>query len=163
VFLRLLLLFTVVPLVELWLLFAISSRTSPLFTIGLVVATGFLGAALARRQGWQAWLRIQQQLAQGQPPTNALVDGVLIILAAAVLITPGVLTDLVGFALLVPSIRATLRSRLASWLKTRATARFHTSFHATTQGNSAENSETGKHPVIDTEFTRHPADDESSD
>ena len=153
-FLRLLLLFTIVPLVELWLLLRISEFTSPLFTVALVLLTGFVGAALARRQGWQTWRRIQQQLAQGQPPTESLLDGMMILLAGAVLITPGVLTDLLGFSLLVPAFRKLVRHRAAAWLKTRAMVQFHANDAAgSTRSNSAQDDS-----IIDAEFTRHPTD-----
>jgi len=110
---RLLLLFTVVPLVELWLLFGIAKRTSIWFTIALVLVTGFVGAALARWQGWRTVTRIQDELRQGHLPAGALVDGVLILVAGVLLITPGVLTDSLGFLLLIPPCRTLVKAYLA--------------------------------------------------
>ena len=115
--LRLILLLTVVPLVELWLLLWISQQTSLAFTVGLVIATGVLGAALARWQGLRTVLRIQQQMAAGQLPADALLDGLMILLAAAVLVTPGVLTDAFGFLLLVPPCRQWIKRALRRRLK----------------------------------------------
>jgi len=120
VLLRLLLLFTVVPLVELALLVWIGRQTSLWFTLGLVVATGLAGAWLARYQGFRCWRRVQQDLVAGALPADALVDGLMILLAGALLITPGVLTDLLGFALLLPPFRRLLRG----YLKRRLVARF---------------------------------------
>ena len=103
---RLLLLMTVIPLLELWLLFEIADRTSGWFAFGLVLVTGAVGASLARWQGWRAMQRIQRELSQGQMPGGALLDGLLIFVAGVVLVTPGVMTDAVGFLLLIPPTRA---------------------------------------------------------
>jgi UPF0716 protein FxsA len=117
VFLRLLLLFSLVPLVECWLLFQIYQQTSLAATLALVLATGALGAWLARRQGLRAISRLQSQMSQGQLPTESLGEGFLILIAGVVLITPGILTDLFGFALLVPPIRSVVRRWLTSRLR----------------------------------------------
>ncbi|QDU10358.1 FxsA family protein [Gimesia aquarii] len=118
--LRLFLLFTIIPLAELWLLLWFSSLTSPTVTFGLVVVTGILGAWLARKQGSQAWKKIQQNMVQGQPPTGVLLDGLMILIAGAFLITPGIMTDLVGFSLLIPAFRELLKVRVGEWVKHRA-------------------------------------------
>lgn len=118
-FLRLLLLFTVVPLVELSLLLALHERIGLMSTVALVLATGVLGTALARRQGLGVWWRVQECLARGEAPTDALVDGALILVAAAVLITPGVLTDALGFVLLIPPLRALVKRGLKRYFKGR--------------------------------------------
>lgn len=110
--LRLLLLFTVVPLVELVLLLVLADYTGWRFTLGLVLATGIAGAALARWQGLRCLRRLQQQAAAGQVPADALMDGLMILVAAALLVTPGVLTDVVGFGLLAPPVRSVLKRRL---------------------------------------------------
>lgn len=117
---RLFLLFTIIPLSELWLLYWFSRLTSPTIAFGLVVATGFLGAWLARKQGSQAWKKIQQHMVQGQPPTGVVLDGLMILVAGAFLITPGIMTDLVGFAFLIPAFREILKVRIGKWLKQRA-------------------------------------------
>ena len=118
---RLLILFTVVPLVEVVILFRIAEYLSWSATIALVVVTGVLGTWLARREGLRVLGRIQADLAAGIPPTGAMVDGALILVAGLVLVTPGVLTDLCGFALLVPSIRAWVKRRLAEAFQRRIT------------------------------------------
>ncbi len=119
--LRLLLLFTLVPLVELALLIWISQYTGLLFTIGLVILTGVVGAWLAREQGLRCWLEVQRQLSRGELPAEPLLDGLMILVAAAVLITPGVLTDAAGFALLVPPIRRMVRRYLTERFRARIT------------------------------------------
>ena len=118
-FLRLLLLLTVVPLVELVILLRLAQRFSWQATVALVIVTGILGAWLARREGLKALVRIQTDLAQGVPPVAAVVDGALILAAGLVLVTPGILTDLCGFALLIPPIRRWVRRRLSEAFKKR--------------------------------------------
>ncbi|HSR66749.1 MAG TPA: FxsA family protein [Acidobacteriota bacterium] len=112
---RLLILFILIPAVELMLLVEIGRRIGTLATIGLIVFTGMLGAFLARRQGLKVWRQLQSELSQGRPPAATLVEGVLILVAGAVLMTPGVLTDAFGFLLLIPPCRRVLRKWLFAW------------------------------------------------
>ena len=119
-FLRLLLLFTVVPLVELFLLIEIGRRIGPWPTIALVVVTGTLGAWLARTQGLRTLARVRSQWQGGKIPTQALVDALLILIAGAVLLTPGVLTDLAGFFLLTPFGRRVVSRTAVEWFRRRA-------------------------------------------
>lgn len=97
---RLILLFTIVPLLELSLLLRIGNWLGAGPTLGLVLGTGFVGAWLARREGLRAWSAVQEQLGRGQVPGRELLDAVLVLLAGVVLITPGILTDAVGFTLM---------------------------------------------------------------
>lgn len=97
---RLILLFTIVPLVELTLLLRIGEWLGVGPTLGLVLGTGFLGAWLARREGVRAWTAVHEQLGRGQMPGRELLDAVLVLVAGVVLITPGILTDLAGFTLM---------------------------------------------------------------
>ena len=109
---RLLFLFIAVPVVELVLLIEIGQRVGTIATIGLIVGTGVVGASLARHQGTSTLARLQEELKDGRLPAEPIVDGVLILVAAAVLITPGVLTDLVGFLCLIPACRQLLKRYL---------------------------------------------------
>ncbi len=111
-FAKLLLLFTVVPLVELLLLLEIGRRMGTLATLLLIVGTGVIGALLAKRQGLGVVRRVQAELAAGQLPAATIVDGVIIVVAGALLITPGVLTDIAGFSCLVPLTRRLIRAML---------------------------------------------------
>lgn len=103
---RLILLFVVVPAAELALLIEIGSRIGTPATLGLIVATGLLGATLARRQGLQVLGQVQSEVAEGRIPAGSLVDGLLILIAGALLVTPGVLTDAFGFLCLTPVFRS---------------------------------------------------------
>jgi UPF0716 protein FxsA len=118
-FLRLLLLFTVVPLIELFLLIKIGGVIGVVPTIAIVIGTGVLGAGLARWQGLAVLRRINDDMTAGRLPTDALIDGLLILVAAAVLLTPGLLTDTLGFVLLVPASRAFARKAVAAGIARR--------------------------------------------
>lgn len=111
-FVRLLAIFVGIPLIELALLVRIGARLGLGPTLGLVVVTGFIGAALARQQGFRVWTRIQTELQSGRMPATELLDGLLILLGGIVLITPGLLTDLCGLALMIPTVRRYVRMRL---------------------------------------------------
>lgn len=114
-FFFILILFTLVPLVELGLLIWIGIHTSLGFTIGLVLMTGILGASLARWQGWRTVERIHAEWAGHRIPADALLDAFLILIAGLFLVTPGILTDLLGFALLIPPVRTLAKRRLIAW------------------------------------------------
>ena len=102
---RLFLLFIGIPLIELWLLVEIGQMFGGLVTIGLVILTGAVGVTLAKQQGINTIARLRHDVGAGRFPADSLVDGLMILLAALVLITPGVLTDFVGFLFLIPRFR----------------------------------------------------------
>jgi UPF0716 protein FxsA len=120
-FFRLLILLTVVPIVELAILIRIGKAISLGPTLGIILLTGVVGAALAKREGLKTLARIQAELSAGTIPAGPMVDGLLILIAAALLVTPGVLTDVVGFLLLVPPARHRLRDALRRYLAKRVT------------------------------------------
>jgi len=112
---RLLLLFVLLPALELGLLISVGRRIGTLETVGLIVATGVVGASLARSQGLQVLARVQGELGAGRLPAESLVDGMIILVAAALLVTPGVLTDAFGLLCLVPAFRRVVKR----WLRRR--------------------------------------------
>ncbi len=116
---RLLALFIIVPIVELVLLFTVGARIGLWPTLGIILATAVLGAALTRSQGAKTVARAQAAAASGELPHAEVLDGLMIVIAGAVLLTPGFLTDALGFALLVPPVRAALRRRLVRSLAGR--------------------------------------------
>ena len=118
-FVRLLLLFTLVPIVELAVLIEIGQHLGMLPTVALVLATGALGAALARREGIQAFHRRRDSIGQGSFPGEAILDGVLILGGGLLLLTPGILTDLLGFAALVPGTRNFIKYYLKTAIERR--------------------------------------------
>lgn len=113
---RLLLLFIAVPLVETWLLIEVGSRIGALATIGLIILTAIIGSQLVRIQGFRTVQEIQAHQQRGEAPALPLLEGAALLIAGITLLTPGFLTDALGFALLVP----TLRRRLAVNLLRRA-------------------------------------------
>lgn len=116
---RLILLFVAVPLVELYLLVRIGETIGLGPTILLVLLTGALGATLARAQGLATWNRFQRSMSEGRLPGRELLEGILILVAAAVLLTPGILTDAIGFLLLAPPLRRWLVGKLARRMEAR--------------------------------------------
>ena len=112
---RLLLLFVVLPALELALLISLGRWIGTFETVGLIVVTGVVGASLARSQGLQVLARVQDELSAGRLPAESLVDGLIILVAAALLVTPGVLTDAFGLLCLVPGFRRLLKR----WLRRR--------------------------------------------
>lgn len=150
VFLRFLLLLAVIPLLELWLLIELTKRTSLWWTIALVLFTGMLGMSLVRWQGTKALRQIQQQLSSGESPSLAIISGVLVLVAGAFLLTPGIITDSAGFLLLIPQVRSTIaryvQKRLVSgavngikgsvWVSSFSTGFPHTT--SASEGNGSE-------------------------
>lgn len=124
-FWKLLALFTVVPLVELALLLFVGSKIGPWPTFAIVLITGIAGSVLARREGLRAWRKIQDTLNAGQLPANDMVEGLLIVVAGALLLTPGMLTDVAGLSLLVPPVRARVREYLQSRYRMRMEAQMN--------------------------------------
>lgn len=118
---RLFLLFTLVPLVELWLLVQIGGMIGALPTIALVAATGMAGAWLVRREGRKALAEYQKAMAEARLPEDGILSGLLILLGGVMLITPGILTDLTGLALMIPPLRRAVARRLEQRLQTKLT------------------------------------------
>lgn len=104
--------FLLVPLAEIWLLIEIGDVIGAGWTIFGVVFTAVLGAALVRVQGLSTLMRVQAQLAQGNMPAVEVLEGAALLVAGALLLTPGFFTDAAGFALLTPPLRRKLIRRL---------------------------------------------------
>lgn len=109
---RLLALFLITPVVELALLIQLGEYIGFWPTVGVIVLTGITGSYLAKREGLSIWKRFNERLKGGELPGKELLDGVIILVAGALLITPGVLTDLFGFIGLIPFTRAMVRKYL---------------------------------------------------
>jgi len=129
-FWKILLAFAFLPLLELALLLELGRLVGLGPTILLVMGTALLGAALARSQGMGVIRRIRGQLSQGNIPTEGLLDGAFVLSGGLLLLTPGLLTDLMGFVFLIPFTRSPLKR----WLKRRLERLIqknavHTSYH----------------------------------
>ena len=114
---RLALLFVIVPLLELALLIEIGQVVGFLPTMALVVLTGVTGAWLTRLEGLRTLVKLRDDLARGQLPGQAIMDGMSILVGGALLLTPGILTDLVGFSLLLPPTRRAIQRRVRESLE----------------------------------------------
>lgn len=112
---RLIILFTVVPVVELAILIKVGTVLGTLKTILIVILTGILGAILTKLEGLRVLKEIRKRISWGEMPTGELFDGGLILAAGLLLMTPGILTDAMGFFLLIPRSRTWLRE----WLRKR--------------------------------------------
>ena len=117
--LKLLFLFTVVPSVELYLLFQIADRIGGLETIYLVLITGIVGASMAKREGLSVIQQIQEAAANGEPPADKLVEGLMVLVGGILLVTPGVMTDAFGLSLIFPLSRKLLVGLVKRSLKDR--------------------------------------------
>jgi UPF0716 protein FxsA len=120
--LKLFIAFTLVPVIEIYLLIKVGSQIGALNTVLLVIASGFAGAYLARMQGLHTMYRVRASLDQGVMPTEELLDAMLIFTAGLVLLTPGFVTDAFGLLLLIPETRKMfkryLKRKFNHWIQT---------------------------------------------
>ena len=115
-FIKLLILFTLVPIIELYVLIEAGRQIGVGATIGMIFLTGIAGAYLARSQGFNLINRIQTDLNQGRIPAEEMMDGAMILAGGLLLLTPGFCTDLFGFCLLTPVTRQFFKVWLKKWL-----------------------------------------------
>ncbi|MFC2948634.1 FxsA family protein [Virgibacillus sediminis] len=97
----------------------IGGLIGPWWVVLLIILTGILGMALAKKQGADTWNRAQMALNSGQAPTEYLIDGICIFTGAIFLLTPGFITDIFGFLLVLPFTRGLFRNRIRNYLRTR--------------------------------------------
>jgi UPF0716 protein FxsA len=107
-----LIIFMLVPIVEMWILIEVGGWIGALPTIALVVLTATLGLSLLKRQGLSTLLSARRKMDEGSIPASELVSGVMIAVGGALLLTPGFVTDAIGFALLIPQTRQWLLFKL---------------------------------------------------
>jgi UPF0716 protein FxsA len=105
VFVKILILFATIPLIELALLIKIGSYVGIIPTIIIVGLTGVIGISLARNQGYKVVRKIKRSLEMGEMPTDDLIGGLLILIGGVMLLTPGLITDVTGFGLILPGSR----------------------------------------------------------
>ncbi|MQA73648.1 MAG: hypothetical protein GEU88_04740 [Solirubrobacterales bacterium] len=117
----LLILFIAMPIAEIYVIIRVGDWIGWLPTIALLILDGFVGAALARSQGRAAWARFNRALTEGRVPASETFDGAMIVLGGALLLAPGFITDVFGFALLFPPTRALMRAVIARLARRRMT------------------------------------------
>ena len=114
-------LFIFMPLLELAVLFKVHGFYGTQATLAIVILTGFIGAFLARMEGLRVVRDIQRDMAEGRMPTPRMIDGVMILVAGVLLITPGLITDTIGFLLLIPTVRKVIRGYLRRKIEQKIT------------------------------------------
>jgi UPF0716 protein FxsA len=156
-----LLIFILVPVVEIWLLITVGSEIGALPTIGLIFLTAVIGVAMIRWQGLTTLMRANERLHMGEMPAREMLEGMLLALAGVLLLVPGFATDALGFACLVPPVRHWLAGR---WLARSAGAQIHTRVYrpgAQRDHDSAQRDQGSGKPgrTLEGDFTR---DDDNS-
>jgi UPF0716 protein FxsA len=119
--LPLVLLFIVVPIAELAVLIQVGQEIGVWWTIAILVADAILGSILMRAQGRVAWRRFNEALAAGRVPAREVLDGALVMFGGLLMLTPGFITDILGFLLLIPPTRAVIRAVFVRRLAQRMT------------------------------------------
>lgn len=114
---RLIFLFTALPLVEIYLLIKVGNAIGYLMTALVVVGTGVVGALLARKEGLSVLGRMREKFRRGQMPAEELIDGVILLVSGAFLLTPGIVTDVIGLVGLIPFLRKRVRDYGRRWFK----------------------------------------------
>lgn len=109
----LLLLFILMFMIEIALLVRISQYIGVLTTVTLVIGAGLAGSFLARREGIKTWLAVHASIQRGESPAAHLIEGLLILIAGVLLMMPGLISDIAGFALLLPPLRRAVGRRIA--------------------------------------------------
>ncbi len=112
------------PIVEMYLLIAVAGYIDALPTIGLVMLTAVIGVALLKQQGLETLTRGTQKMSQGQMPAQEMAEGLLLAVAGALLITPGFVTDAIGFLILFPPTRLMIAQGLLRRVEIRGTQTF---------------------------------------
>ena len=145
------LLFIAIPIVEMLLLFEVASHIGALVTVGLVVLTAVIGVQILKRQGWATFRRANDRLRAGELPAQEVLEGLCLAVGGALLLTPGFITDTIGFILLIgPSRRALIRALLRSGrLQIYSAGPDMSGFHFTNRPERRDG-----HDVYEGEFTR---------
>lgn len=116
-FFKLFLMFTVIPFVEVTLLLQLSKYLGIGSTIFMVLFSGLLGAYFVRREGFTIWFRLQKELQEGRVPSDQIFNGLLLLIAGIVLVTPGLLTDALGYILIIPYTREIVKKIIVERVK----------------------------------------------
>ncbi|MFV8784406.1 FxsA family protein [Microbulbifer sp. SA54] len=148
----LLLLFIVMPILEMWVLISVGQKIGALPTIGLVLLTAVVGLALLRRQGLSTVMRAQQKMQAGEMPAREMAEGIFLAVGGALLLTPGFITDAIGFACLIPGIRHLFLGKLLSHVVVVRTGPYG-------QGNGPGQEPGRSHDVIEGDYEREDRND----
>jgi UPF0716 protein FxsA len=150
-------LFFIIPLAEMLILIQVGGMIGPLPTIGLVVLTAICGVRLLRLEGMATLTRVQEKLQRGETPESELLEGIMLIIGGALLLTPGFATDIVGFVCLVPVLRRPLAARII-----RSTSFGQFQMHSHFQGDGFRNTDGQTGQTIEGEFVSEPNNEASA-
>jgi UPF0716 protein FxsA len=139
------------PLIEIWVFIEVGGEIGALTTVGICVLTALIGTVMLRAQGLATLKRARGQMEQGVLPARELFDGLCLLIAGAFLLTPGFVTDAMGFLLLIPAFRELLRTFAARHLAAHAKVHVH--------GGAGRRSGTGEEIIIEGEFEEMPDDE----
>ena len=117
--------FIAVPILEIAIFIQVGGLIGLWPTIAIVLGTALAGATLIRIQGFQTWRRAEEAMKRGEPPLAEMFDGVFLLVAALLMVTPGLFTDCIGIALLIPPLRREIGRRVAARLARSANVQFH--------------------------------------
>lgn len=106
--------FIIIPIAELLLLFEVADLIGGVYTLLLIIITAFVGVSVLKKQGFSTLRRADARMRSGQLPAQEIVEGMLLAFAGALLLTPGFITDSIGFTLLTPPLRARIARRILS-------------------------------------------------
>lgn len=143
-------LFVAMPIVELALLIKVGASIGPMKTIALVLLTAVVGTYLLRREGLATLTRFNQRAQQGQLPAQEIAAGVALAAGGALLLTPGFITDAIGFSLVLP----VTRGLMARWLMARFSGRVQTQFYGQRQYHQPRPPHSDQHQPLEGEFER---------
>ena len=143
----LLVIFIIIPVIEIWLLIKVGGAIGTLPTVGLIILTAIIGVALLKQQSMATVANAREKLATGSMPVSQMVEGIFLAVGGALLLTPGFFTDAIGFACLIPGIRQVLIGWAASKIKFQP-------IHP--QGPGAGKPQDKDSRTIEGEYTREP-------
>ena len=160
--LRLLILFIALPIIELFLLIKIGGVIGFFPTIALVILTAVIGSQLVRRQGLTVLARIRESQARGETPALPMLDGAALLLAGFMLLTPGFISDALGFVLLVPGLRQQIARRLLSRVVVMTPAGAANERYAG-RGTGTSSTRRDPHSVIEGDYERKNAENRNDE
>lgn len=149
--------FIVMPIVEMWLLIEVGQKIGALPTIGLVLLTAMIGLHLLKQQGLSTLLRANQKIEQGGLPAQEIMEGLILAVGGALLLTPGFFTDALGFCCLLPVSRKVLVKYMIAkgfMMASKQGAGFSSSFHSSTSFHAGSGANSSQGDIIDGEYTR---------
>ena len=150
-------LFILIPLIEIWGILTVGDWIGGWSTIALIILTALVGSALLKREGLQTLMRARTKLDSGQMPVHEVLEGILLAVAGALLLTPGFFTDFVGIFLLIPLGRALIISELSKRVVTANVTGYKASgnsYNSGSQGSTNGGSSTSDGSTIEGEFSR---------